>query len=77
MAAQDNGLFQLEQGALSANIKTGMVFKFNSTQLPGIEAQTTAVTSSLAGSVSQLNTLSGAFNDLKGKLVNLGLIAST
>lgn len=77
MAAQDNCLFQREQGGAVTNIITGHVFKFNSTQLPGIEAQTTAVTSSLAGAVAQLNTLSGAFNDLKGKLINLGIIAST
>lgn len=77
MAAQDQCLFQREQGGAAVNILTGHVFKFNSTQLPGIEAQTTAVTSSLAGAVAQLNTLSGAFNDLRDKLVNLGIIAST
>lgn len=77
MAAQDNGLFQLEQGAASANIKTGFVFKFNSTQLPGVEAATTAATSSLAGAITAINATGGLLNELKGKLVSLGIIAST
>ena len=59
------------------NMFTSGQFLFNSTQLAAIEAQTTAVTSSLAGAVAQLNTLSGAVNDIKTVMVNLGLIAST
>lgn len=77
MAQADNGLFQLEQGAATANIKTGFVLKFNSTQLPGVEAATTAATSSLAGAITAINTLGGLFNDLKANLVSLGFQAST
>lgn len=77
MPNQDQCLFQRLQGGAVTNIITSHQFTFNSSQLPGIEAQTTAVTSSLAGVTAQLNTLSGVFNDLKGKLINLGILAST
>ena len=77
MAAADNCKFQREQGGDAINILTGHVFKFNSTQLPAVEAATTAATSSLAGAITAINTIGGLFNDLKADLVSLGLIAST
>ena len=56
---------------------TGAKLTFNSTQLPAVEAATTAATSSLAGAITAINTLGGLFNDLKANLVSLGIQAST
>lgn len=77
MAAQDNGKVQLIQGGGTLNFVTGATITFNSTQQPAISSVTTAVTSSLAGVVAGFNTLAGAYNDLKGYLINIGVLPST
>lgn len=77
MAAQDQCKFQRVQGGDATNILTGHQFTFNSTQQTAVEAATTAATSSLAGAITAINTLGGLFNDVKTRLVNLGILAST
>lgn len=56
---------------------TGGKMTFNSTQLPAVEAATTAATSSLAGAITAINTLGGLVNSIKSNLINIGLMAST
>lgn len=77
MAAEDQCKLQRLQGGLVTNIITGHQFAFNSTQQTAVEAATTAATSSLAGAITAINTLGGLFNDVKTRLVNLGVLAST
>lgn len=77
MPAADNGKVQLIQGGNTLNFVTGATITFNSTQQPAISSVSTAVTSSLAGGIAGLNTLGGAFNDLKSYLINVGLLPST
>ncbi len=59
------------------DIETGGKITYNSTQLPGVEAATTAATSSLAGAITAINALGGIVNSIKANLINAGIMAST
>lgn len=59
------------------DIETGGKMTFNSTQLPAVEAATTAATSSLAGAITAINALGGIVNSIKANLISIGVMVST
>lgn len=74
MAAQDNGKIQHVQGGDILNFVTGAKITFNSTQIPGFEAASTAHTTN--GNAA-LDALGGKINAIRDALVSIGVLAST